>query len=65
MKSRRIRWVEHVADMGCIIRNSYRALVGDLGVDGMITLKCTLKNKMGDCGLRCMWLRIGSSGGFL
>jgi hypothetical protein len=51
MKSRRMRWAEHVARMGAV-RNVCKVLVGkleerdylgDIGIDGRIILKCALK----------------------
>jgi hypothetical protein len=73
IKSRRLKWVGHVARMG-EGRGVYRVLVGkpegkrplrDLGLGGRITLKWTL-GKYGSMGRTGFcWLRIGSNGGLL
>jgi hypothetical protein len=73
IKSRRMRWAEHVARMG-EGRGVYGVLVGrhegkshweDLGVGGSITLRWALgrQGSVGRTGFG--WLRIRSSGGLL
>jgi hypothetical protein len=62
MKSRKIRWVEHVARMGDR-RDAYNVLMGkprgqdhleDLGIDGRIILKSILKMwAVGGGGMEC------------
>jgi hypothetical protein len=37
----------------------------DLGVDGKIILECILGKQCGKLYSRCIWLRIGTSGGLL
>jgi hypothetical protein len=57
IKARRMKWAGHVARMG-EVRGAYNILVGrpegrreDLGVDGRITLRWILGNRVWGCGL--------------
>jgi hypothetical protein len=71
MKSRRMRWMEHVARVG-EMRNENKMLIAenlkgrdqseDLGVDGKIILEWILGKEVLKL---CIWLRIGTSGGLL
>jgi hypothetical protein len=66
MKSRRMRWVGHVARMGVMI-NGYIYLARKLdrleylGVDGRILLKLSLKKYDMGVWIGFIWLRIGLS----
>ena len=73
IKSRRMRWVEHIARMG-ERRDVYRVLVrnpegknhlGEQGVDGRIILRWILRKWEGVVGTVWSWLRIGTGGGRL
>jgi hypothetical protein len=73
MKSRRMRWVGHVARMG-EVRDAYRILVGDMregdhledpGIDGKIILKCIFGKWDGRVWTGLIWLRIGTGGRLL
>jgi hypothetical protein len=69
IKSKRMRWVGHVARMG-EGRNVYRVLVGkpegkDQGVDGRMGSKWTLERLVGGVWSGFTWLRIGTVGGLL
>ena len=73
IKSRRMRWVGHVACLG-EGRDVYRILVGKLegknhlgdpGVDGMIILRWIFRKLEGVVGTGWSWLRIGTGGGHL
>ena len=65
-KSRRIRWVSHVARMGDR-RSAYRVVGGpegkkhleDIGVDGIIILTLILRKWDREARTRLLWLRIG------
>ena len=72
IKSRRLRWVNHVARMeeG---RSAFKILTGKnlqekilwrgLGVDGMIILEWTLKKWVSMWGIGLIWLSTGIIGG--
>jgi hypothetical protein len=69
IKSRRMRWVGHIACMG-EKRNAYRFLVGKSErkrpLDRWVNnIKIDLGESMGWCGLDWFWLRIGISGELL
>jgi hypothetical protein len=73
IKSRRMKWAEHVARMGEII-NAYNILVGkpegktqleDLGVDGYTILEWVLGKQSGKMWTGCIWLMTGTSRGAL
>jgi hypothetical protein len=73
IKSRRMRWVGHVARMG-EGRNLYRVLVGkpegknhleDQGVDRRMGSKWILRRLVGGVWSGYTWLRIGTVGGLL
>jgi hypothetical protein len=73
IKSRRMRWAEHVALMG-ERRGVYRVLVGkpegknhleDPGVDGRAILICILRNSDVRVWNGSSWLRIVTGGGHL
>jgi hypothetical protein len=73
IKSRRMRWAEHVARMG-EGRNVYSVLVGkpegknhleDEGVDGRVGSKWTLGRLAWGVWSGFSWLRIGTVGGLL
>jgi len=73
IKSRRMRWAEHVALMG-ERRGVYRVLVGkpegknhleDPGVDGRAILRCILRNSYVRVWTGSSWLRIVTGGGHL
>ena len=72
-KSRRMRWVGHVARMG-EGRGVHRILVGkpegtdhwgDPDVDGRIILRWIFRKWEGVVGTGWSWLRIGTGGGHL
>jgi hypothetical protein len=72
-KSERIRWARLVARMR-MMRNAYKILVEkmkgrdhaqDLGVDGKITLEWISRKQDGKVWSEFIWLKIGTSGGFL
>jgi hypothetical protein len=67
-----MRWARYVACMGKI--SAYDILVGnperknhseDLGVNGKMILKPIFGKQGGKVWTRCIWLRIGTSGGIL
>jgi hypothetical protein len=73
MKSRRMRWVGHVACQG-ESRGIYRVLVGnlrgrnhlgDLGVDRSIILRWNFRKWDVGVWTGMSWLRIGTGGGHL
>jgi hypothetical protein len=73
VKSRRMRWVGHVALMG-ERRGVRRVLVGkpegknqrgDPDVDGRIILRWTFRKWDGVVGIGWSWFRIGTGGGHL
>jgi hypothetical protein len=63
IKSKRVRWTEHVARMG-----KYRCIQGfsgeDRGVDWRIILKWISRSGMGE-RIGSIWLRTGTGGGLL
>jgi hypothetical protein len=70
IKSRRMRWTEHVSRMGAM-RNSFKFLVGnpegkrpleDLGVDGRIISEWILQKQGGKMWTEFISVRIGTSG---
>jgi len=70
IKSRRVKWTEHVACMGDR-RSAYRVLVGkpegkdhleNINVDESIILKCILKKWDGKAWTGLIWFRIGTGG---
>jgi len=73
IKSRRVRWTEHVARVGDN-GGAYRVLVGkperkdhleEINIDGSIILKCIFKKWDGKAWTELIWLRIGTGGGHL
>jgi hypothetical protein len=73
IKSRGMKWVAHVADMGDR-RGAYRVLVrkpegkrplGNLSVDWRLILTHILKKSLGCAWTGLIWLRIGKTGGLL
>jgi hypothetical protein len=71
IKSRRIRWVEHVARIG-ERRGVYwwgnlrqRDHLGDPGINGMIILRWIFRQWNVGVWTRSSWLRIGTGGGHL
>ena len=72
IKSRRIRWGEHIKHMGKR-SGSYRVLVGNLdrdhvedpGVDGRIILRWIFRKWDGLAWIGLIWLGIGTGGGHL
>jgi hypothetical protein len=73
IKSRRVRWTEHVACREDR-RDAYRILVGrpdgkdhleDTDTDRSIILKCIFKKWNGEAWTGLIWLRIGTGGGRL
>jgi hypothetical protein len=73
IRSRRMRWAEHVARMEKM-RKAYRSMVGnlkgryhaeDLGIDGNIILEKILGMYGGQVWNRFIWLRLGTSVGLM
>jgi hypothetical protein len=68
IKSRKIKWAGLVADMGgCekCIQNLRWKTSKDHDVDGRTILEWILGKQGGKVWTGCIWLRIGSGGGFL
>jgi hypothetical protein len=73
IKSRRLRWVGHVAHMG-EERNVYKSLIGnqkerghleDQGIDGRMGSEWILGRLAGGVQIGSRWLRIGTGGELL
>jgi len=73
VKSRRMRWAEHVAHMGedkgvhkvLVEKPEGKRPLGDQDVDGRIILRWIFRKLEGVVGTGWSWLRIGTGGGHL